>query len=118
LVLPWRHPLGATPRADGTVEFRVWAPRARRVAVRVRGRDHELRDAGLGVREAVVEAAAGDDYVFVLDGTTLPDPSSPRPPAATGGATTASSCRARTARTAGPPASPASSTPRTRPASR
>ena len=79
-MLPWRHPLGATPRADGTVEFRVWAPRARRVAVRVRGRDHELRDAGLGVREAVVEAAAGDDYVFVLDGTTLPDPSSRHQP--------------------------------------
>ena len=79
-MLPWRHPLGATPRADGTVEFRVWAPRARRVAVRVRGRDHELRDAGLGVREAVVEAAAGDDYLFVLDGTTLPDPSSRHQP--------------------------------------
>ncbi|HEY3020716.1 MAG TPA: malto-oligosyltrehalose trehalohydrolase [Solirubrobacteraceae bacterium] len=80
MLLPWRHPLGATPRPDGTAEFRVWAPRARRVAVRVRDRDHELADAGLGVREGVVEAAAGDDYVYVLDGTALPDPCSRHQP--------------------------------------
>jgi maltooligosyltrehalose trehalohydrolase len=73
-VLPWRQPLGATPRGDGTVEFRVWAPAPERVAVRVGGADHELADAGLGVREATVPAAAGDDYWFVLDGTPLPDP--------------------------------------------
>ena len=36
-MLPWREPLGATPRGDGTVEFRVWAQRPDRVAVRVRG---------------------------------------------------------------------------------
>src|SRR5205807_1799706 len=66
-MLPWRAPLGAAPRPDGTVEFRVWAQRAERVAVRVRDTDHELADAGLGVREGVVTAAPGDDYWFVLD---------------------------------------------------
>jgi maltooligosyltrehalose trehalohydrolase len=35
-----------------------------------------MSDAGFGVREAMVEAAHGDDYVFVLDGTELPDPAS------------------------------------------
>jgi len=79
-VLSWRAPLGATPRPDGTVEFRVWAPRPERVAVRVGGRDHDLADAGLGVREALVGAAPGDDYWFVLDGTPLPDPCSRHQP--------------------------------------
>ncbi|MCW2990593.1 MAG: treZ [Solirubrobacterales bacterium] len=69
------QPLGARPHAGGGVEFRVWAPAAERVAVRVAGSDHELSDAGRGVREAVVaEASAGDDYWFVLDGTPWPDP--------------------------------------------
>jgi maltooligosyltrehalose trehalohydrolase len=75
-VLPWRQPLGASPRGDGTVEFRVWALKPERVAVRVRGADHPMTDAGHGVREAVVEAAPGDDYWFVLDGEPLPDPAS------------------------------------------
>ena len=79
-MLPWRAPLGATPRPDGTVEFRVWALRAERVAVRVGGRDHEMRDAGLGVREAVVPAAPGDDYSYVVDGAPLPDPCSRHQP--------------------------------------
>jgi maltooligosyltrehalose trehalohydrolase len=79
-MLPWRQPLGATPRGDGTVEFRVWALQPERVAVRVRGADHELADAGHGVREAVVEAAPGDDYWFVLDGEPFPDPASRHQP--------------------------------------
>ena len=33
-------------------------------------------DEGHGIRGARVEAAAGDDYVFVLDGRELPDPAS------------------------------------------
>ncbi len=73
---PWERRLGATPQADGTVEFRVWAPRPREVAVRVRRADHPLADEGLGVRSARVEAAAGDDYWYVLDGRRLPDPCS------------------------------------------
>jgi maltooligosyltrehalose trehalohydrolase len=73
---PWERRLGATPRPDGTVEFRVWAPRGREVAVRVRRADHPLADEGFGVRSARVRAAAGDDYWYVLDGRRLPDPCS------------------------------------------
>jgi len=73
---PWERALGAVPGGDGTVEFRVWAPHPGRVDVRVRGADHELRPEGHGIRSARVEAAAGDDYLFVLDGRELPDPAS------------------------------------------
>jgi maltooligosyltrehalose trehalohydrolase len=73
--LPWERRLGATPIAGGRVEFRVWAPDARTVSVRVGGAETPLDDAGLGVFEAAVEAQAGDDYEYVLDGEhRLPDP--------------------------------------------
>ena len=76
-VFPWEHALGAHPaRGDGRVTFRTWAPRADRVAVRVRGRDHALEPEGSGVHCATVEAAHGDPYWFVLDGTPWPDPCS------------------------------------------
>jgi maltooligosyltrehalose trehalohydrolase len=73
---PWERALGAVPRGDGTVEFRVWAPRPERVAVRVGGEEHELRPEGFGVHALTVEASAGDDYAFALDGDELPDPAS------------------------------------------
>ena len=71
---PWERPFGARPGADGTTEFRVWAPRAESLALRVGGRDVGLADAGYGVREATAEAAGGHDYAFVVDGNELPDP--------------------------------------------
>jgi maltooligosyltrehalose trehalohydrolase len=71
--LPFERRLGATP-APGGFCFRVWAPAAEDVRVRVGSEDHPLGDAGLGVREAIVAASAGDDYELVLDGTALPDP--------------------------------------------
>jgi maltooligosyltrehalose trehalohydrolase len=71
---PWERPLGAIPHGDGTVEFRVWAPRAEVVSVRLGREDHPLSDEGFGVRSARIEAAPGDDYWFVLDGRRLPDP--------------------------------------------
>ncbi len=74
--LPWEQPLGARPRADGATEFRVWAPRAGSVAVRLGDSDLPLEDAGMGVYEVVAPARAGDDYWFVLDGRRLPDPCS------------------------------------------
>jgi maltooligosyltrehalose trehalohydrolase len=58
------------------VEFRVWAPRAREVGVRLRRRTFDLADAGDGVYDAVVPAGAGDDYWFVVDGKRFPDPCS------------------------------------------
>lgn len=78
--LPWEHPLGATP-VDGGVLFRVWAPAAAEVAVRLRTGaavgDHPTVGVGGGVHTAeVAGAAAGDDYEYVLDGRPLPDPAS------------------------------------------
>jgi maltooligosyltrehalose trehalohydrolase len=73
---PWERPLGARPRGDGTVEFRVWAPHAQSIILRVGDRDVELADAGYGVHEAIAPAEPGDDYVYVLDGRPLPDPAS------------------------------------------
>jgi maltooligosyltrehalose trehalohydrolase len=77
---PWERALGAVPGGDGTVEFRVWAPHPERVDVRVRGADHALEPEGFGVRSARVEATAGDDYVFALDGRELPDPATRHQP--------------------------------------
>ena len=73
---PWEQPLGARPVDHERVEFRVWAPSARAVAVRVGSHETPLRDAGFGVYEVVAPARAGDDYLFVLDSHALPDPSS------------------------------------------
>ncbi len=79
--LPFERPLGARPIGDGNTAFRVWAPRPERVALRAGGRDHELADAGLGVREAVAPIAAGEDYAFVIEGYEVPDPCSRWQPA-------------------------------------
>ncbi|HET6870518.1 MAG TPA: hypothetical protein VFH80_31685, partial [Solirubrobacteraceae bacterium] len=73
---PWERPLGAWPRADGTTEFRVWAPRAESISLRVAGRDVPLTDAGYGVYEAVSPAQPGDDYWYSVSDQTLPDPAS------------------------------------------
>ena len=73
---PWEHPLGARPRSDGTTEFRVWAPRAESISLRVAGRDVALSGAGYGIYEAVTTALPGDDYWYSVNGQTLPDPAS------------------------------------------
>ncbi len=71
------RPLGAVPLEPGLVDFRVWAPHARSVGVRVRGADRELAPEEGGVFAAPVEAEPGDNYRYVLDGeTALPDPCS------------------------------------------
>jgi maltooligosyltrehalose trehalohydrolase len=73
---PWSRPFGAIP-VDGRVDFRVWAPNAASVAVRIGDAAHELAPSEGGVFEASVEARPGDDYVYVLDGERdLPDPCS------------------------------------------
>jgi maltooligosyltrehalose trehalohydrolase len=68
--------LGAIPRPDGTVEFRVWAPTRASVAVRIGGETHDLaRDGEAFV--GTLRAAPGADYRFVLDGNEeRPDPCS------------------------------------------
>ncbi len=78
---PWERPLGAR-RIDATqAEFRVWAPRARDIALIVDGRREPLIDAGYGVFEAVVEIPDTDhpgDYAYVVhpDIDPLADPCS------------------------------------------
>jgi maltooligosyltrehalose trehalohydrolase len=73
---PWERPLGARVVGDGCAEFRVWAPSATTISLEVDGHAHPLSDAGAGVREAIVETPPGVDYVYVVDGTPLPDPAS------------------------------------------
>jgi len=75
-LLPFERRLGAFPLGDGRAEFRVWAPRADEIALRLGGRDRALDDAGHGVYEAVVEALPGADYAYLVDGVELPDPCS------------------------------------------
>jgi maltooligosyltrehalose trehalohydrolase len=71
--LPWEQPLGAVPLGDGTVRFRVFSldhePR-----LVVGPTEYAMRDEGHGTWVATVEAAAGDDYAYLLDGRRLPDP--------------------------------------------
>jgi maltooligosyltrehalose trehalohydrolase len=73
---PWERPLGARVLVDEQVEFRVWAPRAERVAVRLGDEELALQDVGYGIHQLTTAARAGDDYRFVLDGQELPDPCS------------------------------------------
>jgi maltooligosyltrehalose trehalohydrolase len=57
--------------------FRVWAPHAHEVAVRIDGRDHPLARGDDGVFETRLASPAGTDYAYVLDGgAPLPDPCS------------------------------------------
>src|SRR5262249_9439854 len=64
---------GAVPAGDGTVEFRVWAPNAKRVTTEA----GELEPEGGGVFAARLPGAAGDEYWFRPDGgKPLPDPCS------------------------------------------
>jgi maltooligosyltrehalose trehalohydrolase len=77
---PWELDLGARPEDDHTV-FRVWAPRARAVAVAHRGACTEMRERGYGVWEARAPVGAGADYRYELTGEDArvlrrPDPCS------------------------------------------
>jgi maltooligosyltrehalose trehalohydrolase len=75
----WALRFGARPLADGSTVFRVWAPRAESIEVKVLGdepRAFPLAAAGQGVFEARVPGvSAGADYFYVLDGgRERPDP--------------------------------------------
>jgi maltooligosyltrehalose trehalohydrolase len=73
----WHRPLGAVPLEESGTEFRVWAPAASRVAVRLHERDHELAEVDDGVFAGELLADPGDAYRFVLDrDDALPDPCS------------------------------------------
>ena len=75
----WESRFGARPRADGSTEFRVWAPLAKSLSLKLVGeseRAFPLESAGRGVFEARVEGVgAGQDYFYVIDGEReRPDP--------------------------------------------
>jgi maltooligosyltrehalose trehalohydrolase len=73
--------LGAVPRGDGATEISVWAPAARRVAVRADG-DVELERDG----DWWTGTFDGDDYRLVVDdGEAWPDPCSRWQPAGVSG---------------------------------
>jgi len=74
---PWERPLGARPIDDELTSFRVWAPRAKSLALRLaRSPEIAFEHVGYGVYEVVAPARAGNDYWYVLDGRRLPDPCS------------------------------------------
>jgi maltooligosyltrehalose trehalohydrolase len=70
---------GAVPAGAGLSRFRVWAPRARLVEVRLmsRGRLVPLEERAEGWHAGSAEASPGDRYVYRLDGgIERPDPAS------------------------------------------
>ncbi|RYE89379.1 MAG: malto-oligosyltrehalose trehalohydrolase, partial [Myxococcales bacterium] len=71
------RPLGATVLSDG-VEVRVWAPKARRVALVIDGRELPMKREGGGTFAAEAPGArVGSRYGFRLDGERpFPDPCS------------------------------------------
>jgi maltooligosyltrehalose trehalohydrolase len=77
-----RLPVGAEVQPDDNTHFRVWAPDAKDVAVRVHGRNGVSRDLPLTAEAGGYHAAlvagigAGDRYVYRLDGRDLADPAS------------------------------------------
>lgn len=73
-VSPYTH--GATPRADGTTHFVLWAPTANRVAVKLAdGSLHELQNDGSGWYRGLVECGVGTAYRFIINGKLrVPDP--------------------------------------------
>jgi maltooligosyltrehalose trehalohydrolase len=73
--LPWEAPLGAVPQGDGTVTFRVFSLDHEPTLV-VGDREHAMESEGHGTWSATVQAAAGDDYAYVLEdgGARVPDP--------------------------------------------
>ena len=93
-VLPFERPLGARP-----VRGRDHVPRLgaapERIVLRAGGSDHELADAGLGVREVTLPLPAGQDYAFVIDGVEIPDPASRWQPAGLRGPSRRARHRAR-----------------------
>jgi maltooligosyltrehalose trehalohydrolase len=78
-VAAWELEFGARPMPDGSTRFRVWAPRAKSLSVKIlRDEEHTLpmeRSDG-DVFEAIApETRAGADYFYVIDGEKeRPDP--------------------------------------------
>jgi maltooligosyltrehalose trehalohydrolase len=74
--LPFERRLGAYPLDNGRAEFRVWAPNAGEITLRLGESEYALGDAGFGIYEAILDAPPGADYGYTVDGVFLPDPCS------------------------------------------
>jgi maltooligosyltrehalose trehalohydrolase len=75
----WQLEFGALPQADGSTRFRVWAPKAKSLAVKIFGQEERtisLERTEQDVFEAVaLETGAGADYKFIIDDEReRPDP--------------------------------------------
>ena len=82
---PWERPLGARQIDEERAEFRVWAPRARQLALSVDGRREPMTDVGYGVFETVApvsDPSRPSEYGYVVapGGDVLPDPCSREQP--------------------------------------
>jgi maltooligosyltrehalose trehalohydrolase len=73
---PWEAPLGAFCTSGDSTRFRVWAPRARELALVSGGERLALSDEGFGVFSVEAPVGPGADYAYVADGAELPDPCS------------------------------------------
>ncbi|HEY6392698.1 MAG TPA: malto-oligosyltrehalose trehalohydrolase [Bryobacteraceae bacterium] len=66
---------GATPLREGGVQFRVWAPNLKTLAVKISGRTFQLTRNGEDFEGYVPGARQGDLYTLVLEGEReRPDP--------------------------------------------
>lgn len=81
-MLPWQLDIGATVLDDDNVRFRVWAPQADGISVRIvtsaESRLVSLRKEGRGYFSVVVDGVReGDRYLYLLDDRSeRPDPAS------------------------------------------
>ena len=78
-VTAWELEIGALPQADGSTRFRVWAPRAKSLSVKIFGdeeRTVEMQRSEGSVFETIVpDTPAGVDYKYVIDDEKeRPDP--------------------------------------------
>jgi len=79
--------LGAQLRGEKCA-FRVWAPKAKQVVLRLNGQDHAMRRSGEGYFATEERASSGDRYFYIVDGQKpVPDPVSRLLPEGVHGAT-------------------------------
>lgn len=78
---PWQLPFGATPSAIG-ITFRVWAPHANSLSVKIADQAHPMNRQERGFFELFIpELSVGSDYLYVIDDKNeRPDPASRHQP--------------------------------------
>src|SRR6202162_437933 len=67
----WRLEFGAGPLSSGGVEFRVWAPLVKEIAVKIKAPREIVRPmdcSGEVFTTTIKEIGAGADYVYLIDG--------------------------------------------------